>query len=89
MKKFENKYRLEDHMNMYNQENPHFCKACDTGFTTKYTYERHVLQNHEDNTQAYACKECNESYTLEGNLKRHILEKHTQENHYQCEIFSI
>ena len=86
MTKFENKYRLEDHMKIHNQDNPHLCKACDKGFTTKYTYERHVLQNHEDNTQAYACKECNESYILEGNLKRHILEKHTQENHYQCEI---
>jgi hypothetical protein len=87
MKKFENKYRLEDHMNIHNQENPYFCKSCDKGYTTKYTYERHVLQNHEDNTESYVCGECNESYTLETNLKRHINEKHTpNENHYRCGI---
>ena len=56
MKKFENKYRLEDHMNIHDQENPYFCKVCDKGFTNKYTYERHVLQNHELDEGHYACE---------------------------------
>ena len=64
MKKFENKYRLEDHMNIHDQGNPYFCKVCDKGFTNKYTYERHVLQNHEEDEGHYACKECNASFTF-------------------------
>ena len=88
MKKFENKYRLEDHMNIHDEENPYFCKVCDKGFTTKYTYERHVLQNHEEDEGHYACKECNASFTLNRNLNRHIAERHsnTPENRYQCGI---
>ena len=88
MKKFENKHRLEVHMNIHDQENPYFCKVCDKGFTNKYTYERHVLQNHEEDEGHYACKECNASFTLKRNLDRHIAEKHsnTPENRYQCGI---
>ena len=87
MKKFESKYRLEDHMNTHDPENnPYTCKICDKGFTTKYVYERHVMENHKDNDQIFPCTECEKSYTLERNLLRHIDTKHTAKLKHICNI---
>ena len=82
MKKFESKYRLKDHMNIHSEEaNPHFCKVCEIGFVTKFTYERHILENHEVKKEDFSCTECSASFTFKRNLQRHTDEHHsTQEN---------
>ena len=88
MKIFESKYRLEDHMNLHNTKNPYFCKSCDRGFTTKFNYEKHVLENHDENQETYECDKCSETFTLERNLKRHKDDIHSEKNQeeYTCEL---
>ena len=80
MKKFENKYRLKDHIGIHDkQQNPYCCKICDKGFTTKYVYERHIMENHKAHKQTYDCAECDNKYTSERSLIRHIEAKHSEE----------
>ena len=89
MKKFESKYRLKDHMNIHSEEaNPHFCKVCEIGFVTKFTYERHILENHEVKKEDFSCTECSASFTFKRNLQRHTDEHHNmQENpEHKCDL---
>ena len=87
MKRFESKYRLEDHLNIHNENNPFVCKSCEKCFTTKSHYERHVMENHEENQKVYACNECAATFTLERNLNRHRVDVHTTEsNEYKCDL---
>jgi KRAB domain-containing zinc finger protein len=73
MKQFESKCRLKDHMNIHDaKEKPHFCRSCEQGFSSKFNYNRHVLQNHTDLTEEYNCAKCEATFTLERNLERHI-----------------
>jgi uncharacterized Zn-finger protein len=68
------------------QNNPYSCKVCDKGFTTKYVYERHVMENHKDNDQTFPCTECDKRYTSERNLQRHIDTKHSGKPKHVCNI---
>ena len=87
MKKFQNKYRLKDHINMHDRkQNPFSCKLCDKGFTTKFVYERHVTEHHKAREQSYDCSECEKRYTVERNLIRHIETKHTDKSKYICDV---
>ena len=87
MKSFKNKYRLKDHMNIHEPENnPYSCKVCDKGFTTKYGYERHIMQNHRDNSLVFTCTECENSYISEQNLMRHVETNHIGKAEHICNI---
>ena len=87
MKSFKNKYRLKDHMNIHDPENnPYSCKVCDKGFTTKYVYERHIMQNHQDSSLNFACNKCDKSYISEQNLMRHVETKHTGKIENICNL---
>lgn len=87
MKKFENTYRLKDHMKIHDKDqNPYSCKICDIGFTTKFVYERHIMEHHKGREQSFDCEECGKTYTAERNLKRHIETKHTNNSKYTCEL---
>ena len=87
MKKFENKYRLKDHLNThYPENNPYICKICDKGFTTSYVYRRHVTENHGDNDKMFACSKCENTYTAERNLMRHIESKHGDKSKHNCTL---
>ena len=81
MKQCDSKYRLKDHMNIHDsKENPYFCRTCEKGFTSKFSYNRHILENHEDKVEEYNCSKCEAKFTLERNLERHMQAQHTNED---------
>ena len=84
MKKFESKYRLEDHMDIHNKQNQYSCTECDEKFTTKFTYERHLLENHTE-VKSFECNQCQSKFSLERNLQRHLKNSHDVIENLECE----
>jgi hypothetical protein len=75
MKKFENKYRLQDHLDIHNPENQYNCLECDKKFTTSFTHERHLLEKHTE-VKLFECDLCEQKFNLERNLQRHLKNIH-------------
>lgn len=85
MKKFEDKYRLEDHMNVHKPDNLFTCKLCDKSFTTKFTQERHMNEIHVEKRITLDCDRCDAKFSSERNLRRHLKDAHSENiNQYEC-----
>lgn len=50
-----------------------YCDVCDTGFTRKYTYNRHKCKGR---VEKHYCQLCDKAYLSKYKLKDHILVKH-------------
>ena len=86
MKKFESKYRLQDHLNVHSTHNKYNCFECNQKFTTSFTYERHISENHTE-VKVFECNFCEQKFSLERNLHRHITNSHEMgENPFKCNL---
>ena len=84
---FKNKYKLADHMSCHDDENPYSCKICDKSFTTKHSYEKHILSNHSELKEKFECDICDEVFSKRYNLTRHKNDKHTPDKEqFPCDL---
>ena len=89
MKKFENKYRLQDHIDTHSTQNKFNCLECDEKFTTSFTYERHLLEKHTER-KTFQCELCEQKFSLERNLHRHLKDSHeVGVNSFKCDLCEI
>ena len=87
MKKFQIKFRLEDHLKTHKQDNMISCDLCSKSFPTNYTKQRHTFEMHGGQQMEYVCEICHSKFSLERNLKRHITDFHsTESSEYPCTI---
>ena len=86
-KKFENKYRVEDHIDTHCQDNKYSCDQCSKKFPTNFVKQRHIDIIHGDEKTEFFCDLCESKFTLECNLKRHKENCHSEETvDYICFI---
>ena len=86
-KKFLSTYRLDDHMNTHNSDNPFSCENCDENFPTKFVQQRHQEEIHGDGQTDYSCEMCGFTSSFERNLKRHIRDNHSEQTiEFLCTI---
>ena len=75
MKKFENKYGLQDHIDTHSTQNKFNCLECDEKFTTSFTYERHLLEK-DTERKTFQCELCEQKFSLEKILHRNLKDSH-------------
>ena len=87
LKTYEDKYRLADHMNSHDKEEPAFyCDKCETKFTRKCTLDEHMDLYHSENPEAFSCEECSTSFSKLSHFKRHVKAQHTKnEEEFDCD----
>ena len=86
-KKFESKYRLQDHIDAYSEENKYSCEECSRKFPTNFTKQRHITEVHGEQKTKYLCDLSDSQFSSERNLKKHKDNCHNDSTvEYSCDL---
>ena len=84
---FKNKYKLGDHMQIHDDESPYSCNICVRRFTCKQSYDRHVMNKHNEKQLTFKCDICDELFPNRFNLARHTNDMHTSNKEvFNCNL---
>ena len=97
-KKYENKHLKEVHILKHDKNKMQTCEYCDKHFVSKYTYRRHLIEQHDihqhanngpydgtrdDENFKYRCTICMKEFKYERNVYAHMYSIHYK--HFACE----